>query len=341
MPKINFNEAKEWLENVKPEDNVAVIHHDDGDGFVSGILFYDWCKQKGAKVEEFTYELSKSSFKDYPLEKFNKVIITDLTPHVIFDDLILVEDKDVFYTDHHDGTAIPESILELRTTDQGYIPSSRTAGELTRIKEWLCVAGTVCDAGEKYVENQEFINSFLEKEKMSIEEFKNKITSKITNSISYFKEKPQEAFKIFQKMESLDDIKSIYSYAEIIENEIEEIINQYAEKREKLGDINFYYFEPKHSITKPVAQTISLGEMGMRKDDGQAFILASPDKTGEYIRISSRDQSDKRDMNLVMKAGVKNLQDSSGGGHKRAAGGMIRKEDLEKFKQQVRDFINK
>ena len=69
MPSISFIQAKEFLDNITDRDNIAIIHHDDGDGFCSGILFYDWCKKKGAKVENFVFLINKSSFKNYNLKK--------------------------------------------------------------------------------------------------------------------------------------------------------------------------------------------------------------------------------------------------------------------------------
>ena len=49
MPEITFSQAKEFLNNITDKDHVAIIHHDDGDGFCAGILYYDWCKNKNAK----------------------------------------------------------------------------------------------------------------------------------------------------------------------------------------------------------------------------------------------------------------------------------------------------
>jgi len=50
MPEITFQQAKEFLNNITRKDKVAVIHHDDGDGFCAGILYYDWCKLKKPKL---------------------------------------------------------------------------------------------------------------------------------------------------------------------------------------------------------------------------------------------------------------------------------------------------
>ena len=67
MPKITFDQAKEFLDNITSGDKVAIIHHDDLDGFASGILFYDFYKTKGVTADHFVYITDTGSFKDYPL----------------------------------------------------------------------------------------------------------------------------------------------------------------------------------------------------------------------------------------------------------------------------------
>ena len=43
----------------------------------------------------------------------------------------------------------------------------------------------------------------------------------------------------------------------------------------------------------------------------------------------------------MLKAGTEGLKDARSGGHLAAAGGLINTEDLEKFKQQIRDYLEK
>ena len=118
MPEITFQEAKQFLENITSEDKVAIIHHDDGDGFCSGILYYDWCKSKNATVEHFTYSIGKSHLKEFELEKFNKIIVCDLAPDFMAEEFERIKDKKILYADHHKrDRPIPEEILELVTVD--------------------------------------------------------------------------------------------------------------------------------------------------------------------------------------------------------------------------------
>lgn len=334
MPKITFKEAKEFLENVTSQDKVAIIHHDDGDGFCSGILYYDWCKLKGAEVEEFTYIINESKIKDYDLKKFNKIIITDLASGIIAEQLNIISDKQVFYTDHHPEEGIfPKEILIFIIDDGKYIPSSRTAGELTGLKPFLALIGTITDAGNLYQENQDYINSHLKKLGISLDDFKKDISSVISNTINYLDKDPNKTFKLLENLNSLEDVTSLRVYADKIEDEIQKFVEGYEKNKEKLGEVNFYYFKPKLSVKGAVTGIIS------HRDLDEAYIFASPKKDGKHISLSARNTSQKINMVDMLKAGVAGLKDGSAGGHVPAAGGMICVKDLDKFKQNIREFL--
>ncbi len=334
MPKITFQEAKEFLDDIDNEDNVAIIHHDDGDGFCSGILYYDWCKQKGAKVEEFTYVLNKSKIKDFGLEKFNKIILTDITSEVVAEELNIISNKQVLYLDHHPEKGVfPKNILTFITDDGKYIPSSRTAGELTGLKPFLALIGTITDAGDLYQENQDYINSHLDKLNISLDDFKKNISSVVSNTINYLDKDPNKTFKLLEELKSLEDVASLRVYADKIEDEIQEFVERYEKNKEKLGDVNFYYFKPKLSVKGAVTGIIS------HKNVDEVYIFASPKENGKQISLSARNAFKEINAIDLLKKGTLGLKDSSAGGHVRAAGGMILAEDLDRFKQNIREFL--
>lgn len=334
MPQITEQQAKEFLNEISDKDKVAIIHHDDDDGFASGILYYDWCKNKKAEVEQFTYSIRKSELRKFDLEKFNKIIVTDLASGFMAEELILIKDKQVFYTDHHPREKpIPEEILELVTQDQGYLPSSRTAGELTKLKPWLSLAGTISDAGQLYKENDEFIEKHLKQIGMTLEEFQKNVTSVISNFLVYFNKEPEKAFDILEKINSIEGISQLNEYANPVKKEVHKFVEEYKTKKEKLGDINYYYFEPNFSVKVIVANIIS------HSTSNEAYIFATPKK--ENMTFSLRSNSDKVNVANIIKGGLLNLENASGGGHPRAAAGMIQAKDLEKFKQNVKDYMSK
>lgn len=336
MAEVTFQEARDFLNSITSEDKVAVIHHNDGDGFCSGILYYDWCKNKNAEVEQFTYSIRKSKLRNLDLEKFDKIIICDLAPDFMAEDLEEIKDKKILYADHHPRTKpLPEEVFELVTVDQGYLPSSRTAGELTELKPWLSLVGTITDSGELYPENQEFIDKHLKQIGMTLDEFKQNVSSVVTNFLVYFHKDLDKAFEILEKMNSIEELSQLKKYSEPVENEIQKFVEQYEDKKEKLGSMNFYYFEPELPVRGPICGIIG------HRDVEQAYIFATPKYAGKNITLSARSAPKKMNVCDLLKAGVANLKDSAAGGHPSAAGGMILAKDLEKFKKNVRDFLEK
>lgn len=334
MPEITFQETKDFLNSITSEDKVAIVHHDDGDGFCSGILYYDWCKDKKAEVEQFTYSIRKSKIKNFDLEKFNKVIVCDLASGFIAEELYQIKEKEILYTDHHPRESpLPEKVLELVTITQGYLPSSRTAGELTGLKPWLSLIGTINDSGELYPENQDFIDKNLKQINMTLDEFKENISSKMTNFLVYFHKDFDKAFEILQEVDTVEEISKLKKYSDPVEDEVQKFVEQYEDKKEKLGDVNFYYFEPTLPIKAPICGIIG------HRDTNQVYIFATPKSDGKHITLSARSAPKKMNVCKLLKAGVMNLEESAAGGHDSAAGGIILAKDVEKFKTQIREAL--
>lgn len=212
MVKLSFEQARGFLSKVSSKDKIAIIHHDDLDGFASAIIFYDFCKSKKAELGHFSFSIGRSRLGDYDLDSFNKIIIVDISCNLIINDIDAVKEKEVFYTDHHPREFdMPDWVLEYRALDLGYIPSSRTSYELTGLRDWLALTGVIADVGELYKENDEFIGRLLRKFNFSLEEIKD-ISYKISNFLIYFFEDRDKAFDILEKLESIEDVRSLKKY---------------------------------------------------------------------------------------------------------------------------------
>jgi len=337
MPKINEKQAKEFLDNINENDKVAIIHHDDLDGFASGILFYDFCKNKNVKEIKtlvFSYNtLDKNYFKE-ELKNCNKVLIGDIAPSGINKIKEAIKNKEIFYTDHHPkDTEVPKEILELRFENK-YIPSSRTTQELTNLKKWLGVAGTIADAGERYEENQEYINNFLEDNNFELENFKNEIVFPISNLLIYFENNLKKAFEILIKIKNPKDLENIKKYSNEISKEINYFYEKFEKEKEVIGKMNLFYCEPTFKTRSAIISKISY------KYPEKIFILATPDKN-KKINLSARNQSRDFDVAEISRNAIKNFPESFAGGHKAAAGGNIRQEDFQKFKENLKKYFEK
>ena len=334
MPKITFPQAKQFLNEITQKNKVAIITDADADGFTAGILFSNFLKNKKINHSNFIFTRNKSSFKNYNLKKFDTIIIADLAPQTIQEDLQLIKHKNIFYTDHHPkDTQIPKQILEYRTKSE--ISSAKTSYTLTGGNEFMEAVANSTDAGSFQKENRKIINKFLKKNKITFQQFNRQVGYKIVRTIDYFHKNPTKAFKILQSINSLKDLNKLNRYDKIIGKEIQKHVRKYKNKKQKIGNINFFYFKPKYPIKSSIINEISYA------NPKQTYIFATPMiDNKKIITLSARNQTKKIDMAELLNIGIKNLKNASAGGHIPAAGGTIQSKDLNQFKQNIKNQYN-
>ena len=177
-----------------------------------------------------------------------------------------------------------------------------------------------------------YIKRILDEEGFSLEDFKDKITSVFTNTLIYFNKDTDKVFDIIKNLNSIKDIKKLKQYSDPVENEIQKFVNEYKEKRERLGNVNFYYIDPKFSVKSAVSSILS------RNNTDEIFILANP-RGNNVIALSARNIVGKLTAKKVLAAGLANLKDANSGGHEVSAGGQLYTKDLEQFKKNVREYL--
>ena len=329
----NKGDALEFLNCISASDKVGLVFHDDMDGFASGILLYDFLKKKGCKdIQYWIFSFGKTNKNDIQkkFEGMNKIIIADVAPFGIMKDMEGVfAGKSCLSIDHHKREfSLSDNFIDYYS--EAYEPASRMVFELVGGKGWLALAGTISDAGDKYEENMEYIERLLEENNIhDVKEFRNTISEKLDELLIYFDENLYEAF---ERLKDVKDLKGLEKFNELIrevDSEIKKYTSDFEKNKEILGGIMFYYFNPKFSVKTLLATKISM------KYPNEIFIFASLSDNGK-ITLSSRNQSRRVDMNDLMKKAVSELKDATGGGHFAAAGGAIRKQDLEIFKENLK-----
>lgn len=337
MVKVNYQQAREFLERTNDKDNAMIFTHTDMDGFAAGILLQDYLISKGAKTDVRIINYGITRISDTPLVGVNKIFITDLAPDMIWEDLAKLKDKEVFYTDHHkedEDTPIPDFVFELRTLSQGYIPSTRTVYELTEKenngKLWLATAGTLSDYAEKYPENTEFLQNAYKKLGITQEELMKylfKFNFALIGAPSL-----EKVFAEVSKMKSLEDIAKLAKYYEPVEKDMERVREDYIKNRELFGNIIYYNLETKYPGVKSAFINESSGK------EKESVLVFSTKKGNEIVSLSARNQSRKYNVITVLKEGIEGLKDSKAGGHPAAAGAQILAEDLDKFKEKLKQI---
>lgn len=333
MTKINFQQAKEFLDNLKPTDKVAIITHTDLDGLSAGILFLDFCKNKKIKdLDVFLVDYNKLLVSTYEeqLQKKEVFLISDLPPNIIEKDLERFKDKKILYTDHHQetGSVFGENVYELRTLDQGYVPSSRTVYELCGGKDFMALVGTLSDFADKYKENDEFIAQICKKYKTSIQEFKENKVFVMDRMLIYFSGDIYKGFEILKKIKDLD-LTEIKKYSDPVFQEINFYLTKFEKEAEHHHKIHFFCIsEPRYPIKSYIVNSLS----SLNNED--IFVLAVMSK--DKLRISFRNQSRKYNVEKLVKEVIKDIPNSTGGGHTAAAACILGRNDLEKFKENLK-----
>jgi single-stranded DNA-specific DHH superfamily exonuclease len=127
MVEIGIEEAKKFLNEINKGEKVAIIHHDDTDGFVSAILLYEFLEKRGVKdIGHFCFSIGDNQRSIIEkVSSYETILIADLAPNAITNVLEAIKNKKVLYIDHHKkDVEIPEKILEYRTESK--ISASRS-----------------------------------------------------------------------------------------------------------------------------------------------------------------------------------------------------------------------
>ncbi len=333
--EIDKSKARGFLDGISESDKVGIIFHDDLDGFASGMLIYDFLRQKGVKdLEVFPQSIEKNWMKKLldKLKQKDKILIFDLGPDTFNEDVNDLKDKDILYIDHHQPSSnLPDFILEYRTESEVHVARSvydLVGKDVSNEKEWLVNLGLMADIGWKFSDNLNLINNYLKKNNLNLEEFRER-AYEIGDFLIYFSNDLKKAFGIMKGINSFDDFYKIKEYSEVVRKEVEFWVNNYEKNHESFGKINFYCFKPKFMIKSSVTTIISF------KNPKEIFIFGVFDDE-EGVRISGRCQSGEYDVPEILKQAIQGLENASAGGHKRACGGYIQKKDLEKFKDNLK-----
>lgn len=337
--KVDYKQARDFLERISSQDKVAIYTHIDLDGLASGILFENFCKKKKCKdVEVFFLNYGISRIADCNPSKFNKFLIADLAPSAVAVDLPLLNHGETLYTDHHQvdpAYPVKASVLELRTTSEGYIPSSRTVYELTekenQRKLWLATLGVFGDAGYNYPENNEFLEKSYKKLGITKDQMM-EFTKKFGDVLVFFSPELNKAHEKLNSLKRLDEVGKLEQFFRPVEEEMKRLIKDYESNREISDEKAFYMFDTKYpAIKSPFINRIS------STNSLKVFIFANLKKEG-ILSLSARNQAKLYDVTKVITDCVSGLREATSGGHSFAAGGSVSLEDLDEFKLRFKQY---
>jgi len=334
--RITKEQAKEFLKEINQQDKVAVVCHDDLDGVASGILVYDYLNSKGfLKVDFFPVDLKADVLSGLNLQDKEVIIILDIGDDMIVNFIGNFIGKKILVVDHHPKKAdFSDAVLEYNDFEEGYFPTSRAIYEIlgTGEKQWLSVAGVLTDAGDLYKENLNFINEFLNEQNLTLEDFVNDVSDPLKYVLIYLKKDLKKAFELIKSLNSYEDVKNLEDFYSPIIDELDFFKDDFENNKEDFGDIWFYYFEPIFSIKMPLINYLA------RKNTDKILVFASPSGDEGFIGLSVRNSVGDLSASKVLNEGIMGLNDARFGGHKFASGGIILKEDLDIFRDNLKNI---
>ncbi|MEK6913757.1 MAG: DHH family phosphoesterase, partial [Nanoarchaeota archaeon] len=265
--------------------------------------------------------------------RINKVFIFDINVDSDYEGFFMLKKKyDIFLIDHHPSDLQGKNIIKTKSEDCTTFAIFEMTKEKFDLKkwEWLVCATMVSEFSFKDKSNFEFIKKHYPN--VTLEEIYNsepgEISKKLSSALIYLKRKKKKVFNLIFN----NKLKRLSKYHEIIEAEIKEGVEKFKKEAEFYPEKNlyFYYGNPKYSVTSTIATFLSV------KEPDKTFVFVSDiNDEPDFIKVTSRNNNGRENMNLLMKKGIRELENANGGGHVPAAAARFLKKDLEKFKENI------
>ncbi len=355
LNKEKLFEFQNYINQIKLEDRVAVIYDTDMDGISSGIITVKALKKLGKNVvfhrtrSPGSRTITKDLLDSFEEKEINKIIFTDLGIEG-YEDSRVLDKYSILVLDHHKRHGIiNEKILSIKSFDlqdelEGYQYCVAKLvydlfSTLTNISDldWLALAGVIGDM--TYKPNKGWSDKIFKKYNLEIKE--NPFDTKIGELVQYItfaaaigtQEEFNKLSESFMKSKTFNEVLSNLEHLNEVKNEYERIIDEFETKRELVNeDIYFYQFDSKYYLNSPVCSRLS------NEFYPKETIICMQEKDGQ-INVSARRQDGKYDLGKMLFEVTKKFESGLGGGHPVAAGAKIQLKDVNKFKEEIVNWV--
>jgi len=342
--KIEYLIGKEqdfydFLDGITKKDKVAIISHTDLDGIASAIFLQEILKSKEIKpkVLEFIH-IGKGMFeetsKQLRKKKITKIFMSDIAEESDYENFEKLKSEfGVFLIDHHPSeNKTKDNVLKSKSENCAAWMIYNLGSKIINFDKWktLVCATMIAEFSYNNENNFNFLKeNFLNltKENLINSELW-ELSNKFSSAIIYLKKDLKKAFDLIRK----NKMRKIEKYHKVVQEEIGKIVEKFKEEAEFYPELNlyFYYYTPKFNLTSAPATILSIQE------PDKTFLFASDSKEGlGFVKVSSRNQSGKVNLNELMKKGIEGLENATAGGHIMASAAKFMKKDLEKFKKNI------
>ena len=352
---------KERVLAIGPDVKVAVLHDTDSDGICSGVLVAKSIERlRGKPVDGIIHQQHKDvGLTQDTIDRLKKqqIGILFVTDKAIDQSPETLKQASLFFKiiafDHHQVEAdlTDEMILIIKSQflsplDGAAYPTSKLVYDLFRPLvditdlDWMSSAGIIADSC--YPTWKTFVNAAMKKygikKKTDIFETDLGMVSRsIGNSILFDKKKIKEVVDIVSNARNPGDVLNsrLKEYEQAVNDEIEYWVREHKKGAQFFPELElvFYVVHPRYPINSPLSTILS------KKVYPNQTLVVVHDSGDAVLGISLRRQDYKVHCPNLVKAAVTGLRDANGGGHIPAAGGKIRREDLARFLEQLKDQI--
>ncbi|MFH0711270.1 MAG: DHHA1 domain-containing protein, partial [Candidatus Aenigmatarchaeota archaeon] len=327
-----YSRAREFVNKLKDEDRILLIHHTDLDGAASAVLFQKFLEKNGVeptKVVSWSNELGEDEIEE--IGKFDKIVVLDIDISYMWK-ILFEMDKEILLIDHHPPVKDmnTEKIVYMNprlVNERIYQPTSYLVWKISEDDqmEWLAIVGTVGDSGFRDCKD------LLEK-KMKAETIEEARKTKYAKA----------AFRLnaaltqigFEKVRGI--LLKINSFEELDGNEeINGCWKKYLEEYNKIKK-KFWKNLVEHKkiklmvsnvgeVQRPLTSSLAT-ELSYKYQDKIIVLLRDE---GDKVAVNSRFQNDGIHLGNLLRKVSEGLD--GGGGHDHAAGATIKKKDIDLF----------
>jgi single-stranded DNA-specific DHH superfamily exonuclease len=351
---------QEYIKAIKKDDKIALMFHADTDGVCSAVLIAKTIERMaGRKVDYYFtqnsgYNLSEETVKILKDGGFNKYIIVD---QAIDNNPVIIKEiekfADVLILDHHQITNDVNSdktvfinVANITTgMDGSTYPASKLIYDLcltlTDVKDldWVACVGLIGDMQFKIWEK--FVNDTLNKYNKKItpngpQNVFGRITNLINTARVYNPENIIECYDIVYNAGSFEDIfdSKLKDYQEEVKAEMNTLVKGFSNVKGENG-LFIYEIKPRFNINSTLSTVLSMDYISR---DNTLIVIA--DNGEDKISVSARRQDKKSNMGKLMNLCVSGIAGCSGGGHVPAAGAVVPKAEITKFKNNLIKIYN-
>ena len=338
---------KTAINYLKNNNDFAIVFDFDPDGIFSASLLLKILKKLEKNVSLLTSS-PRPSTKDNPAidaaKNFDNIITLDLAFNQ--EDLKVLNKSKILVIDHHE-TTLTKDVKGITVIKHGkkYTPTTKLVydlgvkifGKEFKKYDWMGVAGTIADYGGP--QHGAWIEKILKKYKYPITKspYFDTVIGGVGNVINSSRivggdKLAITAIKSLVNSEDIHDFleaknesaKLIYKLYEEVQNEIEEELERFEHKSQRKNNrILFTLKDKKHNIRSTLSTILSTNY------PKHTICICEERGSGDELHGSFRTKTENvLDIINEMKKEI----DIRGGGHKKAAGFSIQKEDFHKFK---------